>query len=110
MTKSITICALVGLICLVTRCRTAAELASKSALREAFWQASEALHHLESVGTTNIQHLLRRVESQVSQSTDVKERALTSIHNSKKHMLANAAPGDKARTVHVETSFGKAPR
>jgi hypothetical protein len=29
MTKSITICALVGLICLFTRCRTAAELACR---------------------------------------------------------------------------------
>lgn len=61
-------------------------------------------------GPSQFRQLLPCVESQVSQATDIKEHVLASAYSTKEHMLANAAPGDKARTIHVETSFGKAPR
>jgi hypothetical protein len=60
-------------------------------------------------GTIDFRRLSHHVELQVSQPTNIQEHTLASAYNSKEHVLANRAPGNDARTFHVQTGFGKPP-
>jgi hypothetical protein len=49
------------------------------------------------------------VESQERQAGGIEEHALAGAHETKDYVLASRAPGDDARPIHVDMSFGKAP-